>query len=486
MSRKLTYGKKLAFGFTTVLVFTLFIALFAGLTLQRVVTLKDGVISDNIGRLMVAEKMSTSLSDRMAFSRGYLLSAEKAQLEKTQLAREDFLSAYRELSQRAPDQGDELREMVALEEKHWQAASRIMQDRQNGASIESVSRRFEQELSPLATSTHRFLSEYIAKERAAIETKRVSTNQQADQAVLTLMVLAGASILLAVGVAIFLIRSLTRQIQTAIGQLQVSSTELQAAANQQAAGSGEQAATVTEVSTTMRELLASSRQITENAQRVARTAEETAASARSGELSVTHAQHAVENIRRQVDTIVTHMLDLGRKSQQIGGILEIIKELAEQTNILAINATIEAAGAGEHGKRFAAVAEEIRKLADRVGGSTGDIRHLIEEIRASANSTVMATEDGSKAVDVGMRQFSELATAFRQIVDLVADTAESVREIELGTKQQTTAVEQVNLAIADVAQAAKETEASSRKTLQTSSELAGLSRELAVLVEAQR
>lgn len=486
MSRKLTYGKKLALGFSVVLVFTLIISLFAGMTLQHVVSLKDRVIAHNIERLMVAEKMSTSLSDRMAFSRGFLLTADPDQLEKARLSREDFLKAYKELSERAPQQANELKELVALEESHWQSVSRIMRDRQNGASIEGVSRRFEQDINPLAASTHRYLAEYIAKERATIETERLSANQQADNAVRMLMVLAVTATLLAATMAIFLIRSLTRQIQTAIGQLQVSSTELQAAANQQAAGSGEQAATVTEVSTTMRELLASSRQITENAQRVARTADETAAAARSGELSVTHAQHAVENIRRQVDTIVTHMLDLGRKSQQIGGILEIIKELAEQTNILAINATIEAAGAGEHGKRFAAVAEEIRKLADRVGGSTGDIRHLIEEIRASANSTVMATEDGSKAVDVGMRQFSELATAFRQIVELVADTAESVREIELGTKQQTTAVEQVNLAISDVAQAAKESEASSRKTLQTSSELAGLSRELAVLVEAQR
>jgi methyl-accepting chemotaxis protein len=109
----------------------------------------------------------------------------------------------------------------------------------------------------------------------------------------------------------------------------------------------------------------------------------------------------VSGIRRQVDLIVTHMLDLGKKSQQIGGILEIINELAEQTNILAINATIEASGAGDAGKRFAVVADEIRKLADRVGGSTKEIRVLIEEIRSAVNTTVMATEGGSKAVDLG-------------------------------------------------------------------------------------
>jgi methyl-accepting chemotaxis protein len=191
----------------------------------------------------------------------------------------------------------------------------------------------------------------------------------------------------------------------------------------------------------------------------------------------------VTGIKRQVDLIVTHMLDLGKKSQQIGGILEIINELAEQTNILAINATIEAAGAGDAGKRFAIVADEIRKLADRVAGSTKEIRGLIEEIRAAVNTTVMATEGGTKAVDLGARQFAEVAAALKQIGSLVATTTEAAREIELSTKQQTTAVEQVNAAISSVAQATRETEASLTQTLQTATQLTGLSRELSRLIQ---
>jgi methyl-accepting chemotaxis protein len=178
------------------------------------------------------------------------------------------------------------------------------------------------------------------------------------------------------------------------------------------------------------------------------------------------------------------MLDLGKKSQEIGGILEIINELAEQTNILAINATIEAAGAGDAGRRFAVVAEEIRRLADRVGGSTKDIRGLIDEVRAAVNTTVMATESGTKAVDAGARQFGDAASAFGQIRSLVSTTTEAAREIELSTKQQASAVEQVNAAIANVAQASRETESSSGQTLQTASQLAGLSRELLKVVQA--
>jgi methyl-accepting chemotaxis protein len=197
---------------------------------------------------------------------------------------------------------------------------------------------------------------------------------------------------------------------------------------------------------------------------------------------VTRTTETLNTVRRQVDAIVGHMLDLGGKSQQIGGILEIINELSDQTNILAINASIEAAGAGEVGRRFGVVADEIRKLGDRVLVSTKDIRRLIEEIRASVNTTVMATETGSKAVDLSGQQFGEVATTFRQIAQGVATTSEAAREIELSTKQQATAVEQVNVAVANVAQASRETEASSSQTLTTSSQLSALSRTLASLV----
>ena len=107
---------------------------------------------------------------------------------------------------------------------------------------------------------------------------------------------------------------------------------------------------MTEITTTINELLATSRQIAESAQRVASIAAETASAARTGDHAVQRSQEAVGGIRRQVELIVNHMLDLGRKSQQIGGVLEIINELAEQTNILAINATIEAAGRGRGGQ----------------------------------------------------------------------------------------------------------------------------------------
>jgi methyl-accepting chemotaxis protein len=285
-------------------------------------------------------------------------------------------------------------------------------------------------------------------------------NQQAQQSAVGAQstILWGTTIgtLLVVMAAFALSRTLTTQIGSAVQLIQVSSAELQAAANQQATGAKQQATAMSEVATTIGELLATSRQIAESARRVADIAGQTVYQARAGDGTVTRGTEAVDAIKRQVDVIVGNMLDLGKKSQQIGAVLDIVAELAEQTNILAINATIESAGAGDAGRRFGIVADEIRKLADRVGGSTKEIRALIDDVRAAVNTTVMTTETGSKAVDAGSNQFGQVATAFREISLQVGNATDAAKEIELSTKQQSTAVEQVNVAITSVAQASKE------------------------------
>jgi methyl-accepting chemotaxis protein len=295
--------------------------------------------------------------------------------------------------------------------------------------------------------------------------------------------IAGALLVLAA--ALTLSRALSGQVGTAVKHVQRSSAELQAAANQQAAGARETATSMTEISTTISELLATSRQIADSAQRVVGIAEQTASFARGGDGTLQAARETTAAMRRQSDLVVDHMLDLGRKSQQIGVVLDLVGELAEQTNILAINATIEATVAGDAGRRFSVVADEIRKLADRMTASTKEIRAQIDDVRGAVNTTVMATETGSKAVDAGARQFDDVAATFNRIAGLVVTTTDAAREIELSTKQQATAVEQLNVALSNTAQASRETEASSGQTSQTATELAEMSRDLLRLVQAQ-
>jgi CHASE3 domain sensor protein len=313
------------------------------------------------------------------------------------------------------------------------------------------------------------VSEMDREEKQLLDQRTVEAEAAAESARSVLLWGSLLGVIVIAATSWLIIGALTQQIGTAVHQVQSSSTELQAAANQQASGAKEQSTAMTEISTTTSELLATSRQIAESAKRVAQIAEQTAKGARTGNATVERAHESISTIRRQVDTIVGHILELGRKSQQI----------------LAINATIEAADAGDSGRRFGVVADEIRKLADRVANAAKEIRTLVDDVRNSVTTTVRATEAGSKAVDAGSAQFADVAVAFKEIGGLVSTTTEASREIELSTRQQTTAVEQANIAIASVAQATRETEVSTGQTLSTAIQLSTLSRELHRIVRSR-
>jgi methyl-accepting chemotaxis protein len=433
-------------------------------------------------------ELLAEVNDAVTNERGYIITGD-----------ENYLGQYQSVFAAAKSMVDELRKLTADNPNQQRRLgnlapvidSRLME--LNEAIDLRRNQGFEAAAKFVATGTGKAHMDQIraiiaAADREEKDLLKVRSDDARSSADITMSVTLWGGLLGTLAVAAigwWIARSLSRQIGSAVGMVQSSSTELQAAANQQATGAKQQTAAMTEISTTITELLATSRQIAESAQRVAQNAEQTATAARSGHGTVDMTHESITGIRRQVDQIVSHMLELGKKSQEIGAVLDIVSELAEQTNILAINATIEAAGAGEAGKRFAVVADEIRKLADRVGGSTKEVRTLIDDVRSAVNTTVMATETGSKAVDAGSRQFGDVASAFKKIAGLVSAATDAAREIELSTKQQSSAVEQVNMAIASVTQASVETETSAGQTLQTASQMATLSRDLLRIIQPQ-
>jgi methyl-accepting chemotaxis protein len=482
-----TFGQKVGAGFAAITILTVLIGVIAVHSLRAVVKGKDGIIHVNVENCLDAERLNAAVETKSAAARGYVLTHDAQRLARIRKARADFEAALKRLGSRpaSPEAAELLQRIERAEAYHEEELQRLLAQSQAITAADRIGRYDDAEISARREALLALIDSYLTVEQRSLEEARQAASDTATSAIRLVAVLAVLAALLALVASVVLVRGLTRQIGSAVQHVQSSSSELQTAANQQVAGAREQSAAMNEITRTINALLATSRQIAESAQRVVNIAEDTASTARAGEQTVGKTGDSIALIKRQVDLIVTHMLDLGKKSQQIGGILELINELAEQTNILAINATIEAAGAGEAGRRFAVVAEEIRKLADRVAGSTKEIRGLIDEIRGAVNTTVMTTEGGSKAVDSGTRQFADLAEALQQIVGSVATTTAAAREIELSTRQQASAVEQVIAAISNVAQATRETEASASQTLQTASELSGLSTELIRLVRRQ-
>jgi len=485
MGRTWTFGRKLGLAFAAVMAVGLAISAVAIFALKSTIASEERIIAENATNLISAANLNASIMERMAANRGFLLTKEPVFLDEHQQCKIEFRELVNAIRSHLSDAvgGRILDQIEQVSAAQLSAIENIIAAAKQNVATEAITKQFDSEVMPKNRELRQLVDQFVALQKQGMEAAKRTASDAATAAIRTVVGIAAAGTVLAALMAILFSRSLGKQIGSAVRHIQSSATELQAAANQQTTSSKEQVAAMNEISTTVKELLLTAKQIAESAQRVAEIAGDTAAAAGEGDATVKRAQQEFGTIRLQVDAIVTHMLDLGKKSQQIGGIVEIINELADQTNILAINATIEAAGAGESGKRFSAVADEIRNLADRVGGSTKEIRSLVEEIRAAVHTTVMATESGSKAVDAGTRQFGDVTVAFQQITNLLGTTTEASREIELSTKQQSSAVEQVNVAVADVAQAAKESEASSSQVLQTVSELTGLSRDLTKMIQ---
>lgn len=485
MLSKWTFGQKLTAGSIATIVATVLIAFTAIYCVQTAVAAKDRALLHSQNMIDTERLHTLTLAFASAF-RGYLVAGDKRFEDEMSGADAEFGRQRDTIRSRiVTAEGKRLLDDLSRAEADLRQASvHVVGLRKSGAPSAAVVRAFEDECRPRRETVERVLAALSVHERHLLDdgvnyASRVAFNAQSIVTALSIVAAAAALVLL-----IYLSRNLRRQIGAAVQHVQSSASQLQSATNQMVSGSKQQTSVMMEVTTTMKELLATARKIAENAQRVADVASTSSDAARKGDEVVGKAQSAVVGIKRQFDQIIEHMLGLGKTSQQIGGILDLVNELAEQTNILAINATIEAAGAGEGGRRFAALADEIRKLADRVGGSTKEIHNLVEDIRAAVDTTVMATETSRKVVDEGTHEVGDVAAALSQIVQLAATTTDAAREIELSTKQQSSAVDQVNTALGDVAQSAKEFESSASQTQQTSTRLMALSRDLSGLIEA--
>jgi methyl-accepting chemotaxis protein len=487
MEKNWTFGRKLAFGFAVSSTFLMAIGIAAYWSIYVLIA-TAGSVTHTQKVLEHVTSLLSQMKDAETGQRGYLLTGDAAYLAPFQAASDGVpvvLAELRTLTADSANQVARIAQVETLTMAKFNELKRTIEARKNGHADEALKIVLGGEGKRLMDDVRAVCEQINHEEREVLGKREADADATSSNAKLTIIFGTIVCLLFVIGAGFTITRSLTDKLGMAVSHVQSSSAELQAAATQQASGAREQASAMSEISTTISELGVTSRQIAESAQRVAQIAEQTAMAARNGEGTVDKGQESIAGIRRQTDLVVNHMLDLGRKSQEIGAVLDIVSELAEQTNILAINATIEASGAGEAGRRFAVVAEEIRKLADRVAASTKGIRIQIDDVRGAVNTTVMATESGAKAVDLGARQFADVAMAFKQISDLVSTTTEAVREIELSTKQQATAADQVRIAVADVAQATQETETSSGQILQTASQLAGLSTDLRRLVHPQ-
>ncbi len=262
-----------------------------------------------------------------------------------------------------------------------------------------------------------------------------------------------------------------------------SSEQIAATVMQQAGASAQQASAAEQTKTTMEEMAATSGQIAESAGEVVGAAAGTQEDARRGVEVVNEIVQKMEEIKKGSEASTNEIMALGQRSQQIGEVMNIINDIADQTKLIAFNAALEAAAAGEAGQRFGVVATEVRRLADTVLEATEEIRERIDDIRVATNELAIASEQRGKRVEEGVAQAEVMAEALQEILNSAEVVTLSARQIALSTQQQRTAAEQVVEATREVSLGAKQVADGSQDTSQVVNDLVALAEELQQTVE---
>ncbi len=236
----------------------------------------------------------------------------------------------------------------------------------------------------------------------------------------------------------------------AVNVIQSTLNELQGAINNQSSGASEQAAAVNETTAALDQIKGMAAQAMERVQILGETAERSRRESELGGVAVEQAIAGMGGILHRMEGIAQTILALSEQIQQIGEITGVVTNLAQQSKMLALNASIEAAKAGEAGKGFAVVAAEVRELAEQSQQSTAQVQKILQDIRHATDRAVMATEEGSKGVDAGMLSVQRSGDVMRQLNEVVRETTIASHQITAVVKQEFLGLEQVTNAMKDI------------------------------------
>ena len=279
------------------------------------------------------------------------------------------------------------------------------------------------------------------------------------------------------------LRELNREVSEGVGVLSGSTGEIVAATSQLAAGMAETATAVNETTTTVEEVRQGAEVASQKAKHVLESAQKSLQVAQTGKASVAETIQGMQRIQGQMELIADSIVRLSEQSQAIGEITASVTDLADQSNLLAVNAAIEAAKAGEHGRGFAVVAQEVRSLAEQSKQATAQVRTILGDVQKATSSAVMATEQGSKSVEAGVTQSNATGAAIGVLSDTIAEAAQAATQIAASSQQQLVGMSQVAQAMENINQAGAQNAASTRQAETIAQDLHKLGQRLKRIVE---
>ena len=268
------------------------------------------------------------------------------------------------------------------------------------------------------------------------------------------------------------------RVRKAAVEVSTNANRILVATDEMNLGTTQQDQEITNTASAVEELTVSMKQVSNNAEASAEAARRALDAAEQGNRAVRDTLDGMQRIRSSVQATARKIKSLGDRSLEISEIINVINDITEQTNLLALNAAIEAARAGEAGRGFAVVADEVRKLAEHSRTATKDIAALIKAIQAETNEAVVVMEEGTKEVEIGAGLADQAGKALEAISSVVRQSAELVQEISLASKQQVRGTEGVANAMQVISGITRQSSLSAKQAAGTVGALVRLSEQL--------
>jgi methyl-accepting chemotaxis protein len=480
----MTIGKKIIGGYAIVLALLAIVTGVAFYSLERVQATYSGFLDVDERLLESASELRSLAYAQTAHYRGVLLYPEFQKQSQDLLQDNDrrvkqILERMRRL---ADTEGRGMvSEIAALQEKLELARRDVVQLELDKKHADARALGFK-EVRPLNVAVIEKAGQFHERQSKLLAEGRVGLAATVNLFLLAMALVSLLALLAGLTIGFYLSRAITRQLRESVALLASSAAEILATTTQVAAGAAETATAVSETTATVEEVKQTAQVSSQKAKYVSESAQKVAQVSHAGRKSVEDATQGMQRIQEQMESIAGSIVRLSEQGQAIGEIIASVNDLAEQSNLLAVNAAIEAARAGEQGKGFAVVAQEVKSLAEQSKQATGQVRTILGDIQKATSAAVLATEQGAKAVEAGVKQSAQAGESIRLLAEGIAEAAQAATQIAASSQQQMAGMDQVALAMDNIKQASVQNVAGTKQAETAARSLNELGQRLGALV----
>jgi methyl-accepting chemotaxis protein len=454
--QSMTISKKIIGGYAIVLAVLAVVMIVGYASISRIQATYDNFLDISERLVNGADELRFELRDQVAHYRATLLYPDQQQkyYDDLQHDHRQFAETIEKMRLLViTSEGKSmLNEIATLQAKHEQGQEHAVDLARRGKLTEALALGIR-DVRPLTDALTEKAERFRERELKLEADGRADLAASVNQVYFLMGGISLFGLLLGLSLGYYLSRTITRQLRESVSQLSTSSAEILATTTQVASGAAETATAVSETTATVEEVKQTAQLASQKARNVSDSAQKAAQVSQNGRKAVEEAMQGMGRIQEQMESIAESIVRLSEQSQAIGEIIATVNDLAEQSNLLAVNAAIEANKAGEQGKGFVVVAQEVKSLAEQSKQATAQVRAILGDIQRATGTAVLATEQGSKAVQAGVKQTADTGESIRLLADSIAEAAQAATQIAASSQQQMVGMDQVALAMENIKQA---------------------------------